>query len=151
MLFRSPEDIRKALNQHLCRCTGYTSIVEAIQRPLDQTEALPLPPSQLYVDDLERPGMWFAALVLPGTAGGRIRHIDMEAARAVATVVPLRDPHDLLEFPDEPVAVVVAESRSKAEAAAALVKVELQPLPAPEGRLAASGRCGWGKIGRAHV
>jgi carbon-monoxide dehydrogenase small subunit len=33
----SQEEIAKALEGHLCRCTGYNKIIEAVNRAADQT------------------------------------------------------------------------------------------------------------------
>jgi xanthine dehydrogenase molybdenum-binding subunit len=105
----SRADIRKALHGHLCRCTGYVKIVEAIDlyararrgeidpRPEErgrvgdrlaryrgQDDVLGLRP---YVDDLVLPGMLHAAPVLSPHARAKVRRIGTAKAAAHPGVV----------------------------------------------------------------
>jgi xanthine dehydrogenase molybdenum-binding subunit len=109
-------DIAKALHGHLCRCTGYTKIVDAIElfAAAKRGEADPRPlttggvgarlarvdgdRSTLgeapYVDDLDFPGMLHGAVVLSEHARARVTRIDVSAAAAlpgVAAVVTAAD------------------------------------------------------------
>ncbi len=103
------EEIVRSLDDHLCRCTGYRSIVEAIERvarvrrgervPARVTEggvgaslerwrgrelALGERP---FVEDLKRPGMLFGAVALSAHARARVARIDTARARATPGVV----------------------------------------------------------------
>ncbi|MGQ0723357.1 MAG: selenium-dependent xanthine dehydrogenase [Candidatus Eiseniibacteriota bacterium] len=105
----SRADIKKALHGHLCRCTGYVKIVEALDlyarakrgeadpRPEERgrvgdrlaryggaADVLGLRP---YVDDLVLPGMLHAALVLSPHARAKVLRIDGAKAAAHAGVV----------------------------------------------------------------
>src|SRR6185436_10022191 len=110
-----------------------------------------------YVDDIRIPGILHAAFVRSNVAHGRIRSVDVRAARGapgvllaaagrdldglVAMLQPL-GPEGFLApaFPvladekvrctGEPLAIVVAESRALAEDACELVDVDIEPLPA---------------------
>jgi xanthine dehydrogenase molybdenum-binding subunit len=137
----SPEAITRALNQHLCRCTGYTAIAMAIgaAAAVRRGEACPLPAldrpegaaivlgGRPYTDDLERPGMLHGALVLAPAAAGRIETIDLDAARAIPGViaVALHAPGDRVAHAGDVVAVVAAGDPATAREAAAAVEVEI--------------------------
>jgi len=118
-----------------------------------------------YVDDLARPGLLHAAILRSSVAHGRIRKIDVAAARALAGVhgvitakeignpVP-RVPMRLQPLPDfepfaqpvmaetkvryvgEALALVLAETSAIAEDALGLIEVEIEPLPAVADRQA---------------
>jgi CO/xanthine dehydrogenase Mo-binding subunit/aerobic-type carbon monoxide dehydrogenase small subunit (CoxS/CutS family) len=117
LLKRNPaptrEQMAKALGSNLCRCTGYTSIFEAIARVVDAGRDGPVPGSQaqwevhhradaqdkvlgtaLYAADLTMPGMLHAAVLRSPHAHAEILDIDDSAARAlpgVIAVVTARD------------------------------------------------------------
>ncbi|MDF1561730.1 MAG: selenium-dependent xanthine dehydrogenase [Deltaproteobacteria bacterium] len=105
----SREEIAKALDVHLCRCTGYLKLFEAVElaaralrgevdpQPLaaggvgeavarHQGEALALG-ERPYVDDLRREGMLFGAVHLSAHARATVRAIDTRAAEAMEGVV----------------------------------------------------------------
>ncbi|HEX5415919.1 MAG TPA: xanthine dehydrogenase family protein molybdopterin-binding subunit, partial [Chloroflexota bacterium] len=112
-----------------------------------------------YVDDIQLPGVVYAAFVRSPHAHARITGIDLSAARNVPGVVaalggkdlqgkvgniptawlipnsdlktPAHPPLavDTVRFVGDAVAVVVAESRAAAKDAAALVAVDYEPLP----------------------
>ncbi|HEX9636117.1 MAG TPA: selenium-dependent xanthine dehydrogenase [Acidobacteriota bacterium] len=112
----SVAEIRKKLDVHLCRCTGYTKIVEAFQLAarlrrgedgpaLDgsgrvgtslvrhQTPELVLG-TRPYVADLTAPGMLHGAVLLSPHARAKVLRIDTAKARAlpgVEAVVTWRD------------------------------------------------------------
>ena len=110
-----------------------------------------------YVDDIRIPGILHAAFVRSNVAHGRIRSVDVSAARdapGVLMVASARELDGLVgmlqplgpegfvapAFPvladdkvrctGEPVAIVIAESRALAEDACELVDVDIEPLPA---------------------
>jgi xanthine dehydrogenase molybdenum-binding subunit len=105
----SRDEIAKSLNQHLCRCTGYTKIIDSIEAvgasmragtpvPVeDQTGKVGsrLPKvgiteavlgNRPYVADLERPGMLHAAVRLSGVPRARVLKIDASKAEALEGV-----------------------------------------------------------------
>ncbi|HZU99935.1 MAG TPA: selenium-dependent xanthine dehydrogenase [Planctomycetota bacterium] len=104
----SAEEIEKALDVHLCRCTGYVRIVEAIQTAARSKREGKMPEVDLdgalgcnlgryqglegtlgdrpYVDDLKRPGMLLGALKLSEHARARIKKIDVSRAVAMPGV-----------------------------------------------------------------
>ncbi len=113
LLDRSPAptraEIARAIDVHLCRCTGYTKILDAIEllararrgeavpAPLDdggvgrsltryQAEALTLG-MRPYVADLARPGLLHGAVVLSPHARAQVRRIDTTRAAALPGVV----------------------------------------------------------------
>src|SRR3989454_955070 len=112
-----------------------------------------------YVDDLARQDMLHAAILRSSIAHGRIRAIDVSAARALAgvhSVITAKDignrvprvPMRLQPLPDfeplgqpviaetkvryvgEAIAVVLAENPGIAEDAVGLIEVDIEPLPA---------------------
>jgi selenium-dependent xanthine dehydrogenase len=102
------EEIARAIDVHLCRCTGYVKIIDAIQLLARAKRGEPLPEpcadgrvgqrlakvdaarmalgTRPYVDDLAVPGMLHGALVLSPHARARVRRIDTARARAVPGV-----------------------------------------------------------------
>lgn len=98
--------------------------------------------------DLSVPGMRWGVIVLAPPTPGRLRRVDLAAARAQPGVVaigaaevaglvggsggdPARPPFAVgsVDYPCQPVAAVAAASLSAARAAAALVTVEVDPAP----------------------
>jgi selenium-dependent xanthine dehydrogenase len=104
----SREEIARAIDLHLCRCTGYTQIVEAVElmakawrggempAPLDDGgvgkpltrygalgQALGTRP---YVADMQREGLLHGALVLSAHARARVVRIDTSKAVALGGV-----------------------------------------------------------------
>src|SRR4030095_6170781 len=110
-----------------------------------------------FVDDLNRPGQWHAAMVRSPIAHGRIRLIDASAAlalpgvRAVVTacdigtpmpMIPFRRPNptiapyaqpviaaEMVRYVGEPVAMVLADEAGLAEDAVQAVALDIEPLP----------------------
>ena len=101
----SPQDMARHLGAHLCRCTGYVKILEAIdtvakgkQLPVElggeigaggvKYEARELALGDRgYVDDIRVPGMLHAALHLTAHTRARVRAIDTARAAAAPGVV----------------------------------------------------------------
>jgi aldehyde oxidoreductase len=99
------EDAARHLGAHLCRCTGYTKILDAVEVLAAGKEVAPELPrgvgsrgikyesTQLavgarpYVDDLRVPGMLHGALRLADHARAEIVAIRTDAARALPGVV----------------------------------------------------------------
>ena len=104
----SRDAIARALDGHLCRCTGYVKIIDAVEliARAKQGEPLPSPSSnghvgaslarwlgaeqavgaRAYVDDIDVPGLLHGALVLSPLARGRVLRIDTARARALPGV-----------------------------------------------------------------
>ncbi len=107
-----------ALDLHLCRCTGYVKIIDAVELLAAAKRGAPIPPpctdgrvgqplariasaqttlgDRPFVDDLTVPGMLHGALVLSPHPRARVLRIDTTHARAlpgvhaVATAVDVR-------------------------------------------------------------
>jgi len=104
----SREAIAKAIDVHLCRCTGYVKIIDAIQllAKAKRGEAVPAPCTdgrvgqslarvdaartalgdRAYIDDLVVAGMLHGALTLSPHPRARVKRIDTARARALAGV-----------------------------------------------------------------
>ncbi len=120
LLDRKPDptraEIARAIDVHLCRCTGYKKIIDAIEWMARgrRGERIPDPVDaggvgarlarydavrtalgeRAYVDDLDRPGLLHGALVLSVHARARVRRIDTSRALAhpgVAAVLTAAD------------------------------------------------------------
>ena len=107
----SREEIARAINGHLCRCTGYVKIIDAIELlaaarrgegepELDRTGGVGSSLARHqgasmtlgdrpYVDDLQRPDMLHGAVVLSPHARARVERIDTSAAQALPGVVAI--------------------------------------------------------------
>jgi len=100
--------IAKALGSNLCRCTGYVSILDAVERVArpehstkTATHALPAPAelhrrfdardkvrgTALYAADLTMPGMLHAAILRSPHAHAEVLAIDASAARKMPGVI----------------------------------------------------------------
>ena len=102
------EAIAHALDGHLCRCTGYVKIIDAIELLAAAKRGEPIPPActdgrvgqpltrvgaaqttlgdRPFVGDLTRPGMLHGALVLSPHPRARVLRIDTTRARALPGV-----------------------------------------------------------------
>lgn len=113
----SRAEIAKELDGHLCRCTGYVKIIDAIEMiqaakrngglpaPLAeggvgqrlqrfQGEALALG-TRPFVADIDVPGLLHAAVVLSPRARARVRRIDTASASALPGVVAVATAKDV--------------------------------------------------------
>ncbi|MHB1931244.1 MAG: molybdopterin cofactor-binding domain-containing protein, partial [Acidimicrobiales bacterium] len=108
------EDMARHLGAHLCRCTGYVKILDAIEAvargvepergssgggvgasaPKYEAERLALG-DRGYVDDLRLPGMLHAALRFTDHARADVVRIDADAATAAAGVVAVYTAADI--------------------------------------------------------
>ena len=134
----SRDAIAKGLGAHLCRCTGYVKIVDAIDlaarvfdgesfpaadwsgkvgssMPRYQAEELTLG-ERGYVDDMVVPGMLHGALLLSPHPRARVDKIDLAAALAIPGVRGIATAEDVpgqrfqgLIYPDWPVFVALGE------------------------------------------
>jgi selenium-dependent xanthine dehydrogenase len=104
----SRDEIARALDGHLCRCTGYAQVVEAVElmarawrggamakpaadggvgKPLARYQALEQAlGGRPYVADLQRPRLLHGALVFSAHPRARVVSIDKSRARAVSGV-----------------------------------------------------------------
>lgn len=134
----SRDEIARALAGHLCRCTGYTKILDAIElmARARRGEEDPVPSQdgrvgaslarftgeeltlgdRPYVDDLELPGMLYGAVLLSPHARARVLGIDTAEARALPGVEAVLTAEDVtgerwfgLIYPDWPGFVAVGE------------------------------------------
>ena len=103
------EDIKSALKDTYCRCTGYQSVINAVKQASGQDvppyipkttvagyevgKAQPNPDALAkirgqakFTDDYQFPGMLYARTLRAGLPHARIRSIDTRAARALAGV-----------------------------------------------------------------
>ena len=98
-------DMSRHLGAHLCRCTGYVKVLDAIETVARGDTPVVAPAGGIgaatpkyearrlalgdrgYVDDMRVPGMLHAALHLTAHARAEVRGIDTSAAAAAADVV----------------------------------------------------------------
>lgn len=105
----SRDEIAKDLRAHLCRCTGYTKIVDAIELLAKVRRGESLPPPDLsgrigsslprytgedavlgqrrYVDDMKIPGMVYAVMRLSDHPRALVKGIDASAVEAMPGVI----------------------------------------------------------------
>jgi selenium-dependent xanthine dehydrogenase len=104
------EDIKHALKDTYCRCTGYVSVINAIKDAAQQTKLLQLPSTKeplnvvgrplprpdavhkvtgaaKYADDYVFPNMLFGATLRAGIPHARIKRIDTSQAKTLPGVV----------------------------------------------------------------
>jgi xanthine dehydrogenase molybdenum-binding subunit len=112
----SRDEINKALTPHLCRCTGYVKILDAIELAAARLRGEPAPEldwsgkvgsslpkyeggelalgTRRYIDDMKVPGMLLGAVRLSDHPRALVKRIDVSKARAlpgVHAVVTARD------------------------------------------------------------
>ncbi len=96
----------------------------------------------VYTVDVRLPGMLHAAVVRSPVAHGRVRRLDLEAARAVPGVRAVLGPETELSlqrrtpllaaeprYAGQPIAVVAADTLGAARAGVAALALEIEPLP----------------------
>jgi len=150
----SRAEIAKAIDMHLCRCTGYVKIVDAIELIAQARRGEPVPEpcrdgrvgaslarhraaentlgDHHYVNDLDVPGMLHGALVLSPHARARVVRIDTERARAHPGVIAVATAADVpgerwngLLYPDWPGFVAEGEEvRCVGDVLAAIAAVD---------------------------
>jgi aldehyde oxidoreductase len=99
------DDLKRHLGAHLCRCTGYIKILEAIESVAQGKKLVPAPLGGIgsrgakyeagslalgdrdYIDDMRVPGMLHAALIFTEHARAEIVSIDTSRAGAASGVV----------------------------------------------------------------
>ena len=113
----SRAEIARSINGHLCRCTGYVKIIDAIELlaaarrgegepELNRSGGVGCSLARYggeemtlgdrpYVDDLQRTGMLHGAVVLSPHARARVVRIDTSAARATPGVVAVATAEDV--------------------------------------------------------
>ncbi|MEY3924744.1 MAG: hypothetical protein RIQ63_95 [Actinomycetota bacterium] len=142
-------DMARHLGAHLCRCTGYTKILDAIEAVAVQSSPQPLPLGEIgtrsakyeaaelalgdrgYVDDIRLPGLLHAALVFTDHARADILKIDTEKAMQQAGVVAVYTAQDIpgdpmvgIIYKDWPVMIPVGGRTSYAGDVLAVVVAE---------------------------
>lgn len=134
----SRAQIGKALSGHICRCTGYVKIVDAIEQAAGTLRGEPLPSCNRtgqvgtalprfrgkemalgefqYLDDLSTPHLLHGALVLSAHPRAKVLSIDTTAAQALPGVVAVIGAADVpgpryqgLIYRDWPIFVAVGE------------------------------------------
>ncbi len=113
----SQAEVRAALTPHLCRCTGYLKIEQAVQLAAEHWRGDTLPElsqhvavgsssaryeglatvlgDRPYVDDMRVPGMLHGAVLLSRWPRARVLSIDTQAARALLGVQAVLTADDL--------------------------------------------------------
>ncbi len=113
----SREEIARAIDVHLCRCTGYVKILDAIELLARARRGETAPEliedgrvgqrlarykgmqlvlgDRPYVDDIRRPGMLHGALVLSPHARARVVRVDVSRALAHPGVVAVATAKDV--------------------------------------------------------
>jgi xanthine dehydrogenase molybdenum-binding subunit len=150
----SRAEIAKGIDVHLCRCTGYVKIVDAIELIAKARRGEPVPESSRdgrvgaslarhraaenalgdhhYVNDLVVPGMLHGALALSPHARARVLRIDTSRARALPGVIAVATASDVLGerwngllYPDWPAFVAEGEEvRCVGDVLAAIAAVD---------------------------
>ena len=157
------EDMARHLGAHLCRCTGYVKILDAIEIVASGKEVAVTTPGGIgsrgikyaalelalgdrgYVDDLRPPGLLHAALRLTDHARADVRIIDVDTARAAPGVVAVFTAADIpgelrvgLIHKDWPVLIPEGGRTSYAGDVLAIVVAETREQAAPPPGLWAS-------------
>jgi xanthine dehydrogenase molybdenum-binding subunit len=111
------DEIARALDGHLCRCTGYVKIIDAVQliNAAKRGGALPVPAenggvgarlkryqgaeltlgSRPFVNDLEAPGLLYGAVTFSAHARALVKRIDVAKALALPGVVRVATAKDV--------------------------------------------------------
>jgi len=147
----SEDDIRAALKDSYCRCTGYQSVINAIGKAQPNPNALAkITGDARFTDDYKFPGMLYARTKRAGVPHARVLSIETTAARALEGVhavlthedIPGRNAHGVVSidwpvlcgvkvrYVGDAVAIVAADSEEIAAAALELIQVDYEELPA---------------------
>ncbi len=143
------EDMSRHLGAHLCRCTGYVKVLDAIEAVAQGKELTPERPGGVgsrgmkyearelclgdrgYVDDLRIPGTLHAALHLTGHARADVLAVDVSGALAAPGVIAVHTAADVpgrlrhgLIHKDWPLLIPVGGRTSYAGDALAIVVAE---------------------------
>jgi xanthine dehydrogenase molybdenum-binding subunit len=111
------QDIAKAIDVHLCRCTGYTKIIDAVDLMAKAKRGEPIPEpltdggvgqslrrvageamalgTRPYVDDLTRPHMLHGAVSLSPHARAKVKRIDTSKAESLPGVIAVATAKDV--------------------------------------------------------
>jgi xanthine dehydrogenase molybdenum-binding subunit len=144
-----PSDMARHLGAHLCRCTGYVKILEAIDAVAKGKQFEPALAATIggsgakyeageltlgdrdYIDDMRVPGTLHAALHLPAHTRADIRSIDTSVAAAAPGVVAVFTAADIpgelmmgIIYKDWPVMIPVGGRTSYAGDVLAIVVAE---------------------------
>lgn len=138
------DHIAAALAGHYCRCGAYSNIYTAVQQACegkfdstDQPQYVRLDgPAKItgaakYTTDIQLPGQLAGAIFRTSIPHGRIKRLDLEAAKAmpgVRAVIRIKQ-DDTTRYEGEPLAAVAAETEAQAHAALAAIVAEYEPLP----------------------
>ncbi|HUB08767.1 MAG TPA: selenium-dependent xanthine dehydrogenase, partial [Myxococcales bacterium] len=150
----SRTEIATALDGHLCRCTGYVKIVDAVELLAKAKRGEPIPApvedgrvgasyrryaggemalgDRPYVADMQRPGLLHGALALSAHARAKVLSIDVSKAKALPGVVAIATAADVpgnrwygLLYDDWPGFVAVGEeARCVGDVLAAVAAVD---------------------------
>jgi CO/xanthine dehydrogenase Mo-binding subunit/aerobic-type carbon monoxide dehydrogenase small subunit (CoxS/CutS family) len=179
LLERNPDptydQVKRAIVGNICRCGGYQKVVEAILaasaelrgkeppgrddwegegavgRSLLKVDAVPkVTGTAQFADDLRRPGMLYASMLVSPHPHARIRDIDPGPALSLDGVVSVLTSKDIpgakyygvirkdqpflpeakVRYAGEPVAVVIARDRELARLATQKIAIHYDVLPA---------------------
>jgi CO/xanthine dehydrogenase Mo-binding subunit len=120
---------------------GADAELHVVGRPTPRADgAVRVTGAARYTVDIVLPGLLHAALLVSPIAHGRVRNLDLEAARRSPGVRAVIGPDDAIgegaalltaepQFAGAAIAAVVADSAEEAEAALAAFALDLEPLP----------------------
>jgi len=154
--FPTDEEIKKALTPNLCRCTGYTKVIDSIKfaaEAIRENKEIPKPKSEgkvgkrhpkyeadkltlgqaNYVDDMSFEGMQYAALKFSDHPRAIVKNINFSKALKSDGVVKILSKNDIpgekntgLIVPDWPMFIGIGEETRYVGDAIALIIAESQ-------------------------